>query len=263
LHILQVKKKQMERDFSYNDLIRFIQNTVLSNNISKEKLKKTPDYGCFTCLENQFFHIICFPAFTMDYISPNVQSILGFETSEMSMRQIFQIIHPQDRPIIMLATKKIVEILAINLPQMTPLKTIFSLVFRVNKKDGTVITLLNHNCVYKKLKNKLNCKIISISTDVTNVSALAKVEFGLMNYGDPIDIIFPDEELRNLSSFFTNRERQILSLLAAGKSSTEIGNDLYISRHTVDTHRRNMLAKSHLCNTTELVAFTLQNHLID
>ncbi|PWD99249.1 hypothetical protein DDZ16_11690 [Marinilabilia rubra] len=41
-----------------------------------------------------------------------------------------------------------------------------------------------------------------------------------------------------------------------------IGQILNISRHTVDIHRRNMLAKSRLCNTAELIAFSNENRLL-
>ena len=51
----------------------------------------------------------------------------------------------------------------------------------------------------------------------------------------------------------SHREKQILELLIEGKSSKEIGNVLYISKQTVDTHRKNMIHKKNLSNTSELV----------
>lgn len=43
----------------------------------------------------------------------------------------------------------------------------------------------------------------------------------------------------------TRRERQVLRLLAQGKNSVAIANELFISAHTVITHRRNINAKLH------------------
>jgi DNA-binding CsgD family transcriptional regulator len=51
----------------------------------------------------------------------------------------------------------------------------------------------------------------------------------------------------------TAREKQVLQMLAEGKSSKEISAVLNISKQTVDTHRKNMLRKNNLVNTNELV----------
>jgi len=222
-----------------------------------------PDQGPFSCLQNQFFHLALFPDFKLDYLSPSVKTVLGYESKEINQRLLYQLIHKEDCALIYLATKKMIELMAGHLSEMTPLKTVFSLTFRMYRKDGSVVRLLNHDCIYKKSEDSTSWKGLSVCTDITNVSPSTKVEMGIMNYGDPIDLRFPDEELKNLANFFTPREREILCLLVAGKNSVEIGERLCISRHTVDTHRRHMLAKSHLCNTAELVAFSLQNSLTE
>jgi len=105
------------------------------------------------------------------------------------------------------------------------------------------------------------CKTITLHSDITHYKTNQRIKFDLINYGESIDFTFPDEELNNMAMFFTPREREILSLLVTGKNSNEIGKELYISKHTVDTHRRHMLTKTHLCNTAELVAFAVNNRL--
>ncbi len=52
---------------------------------------------------------------------------------------------------------------------------------------------------------------------------------------------------------FTSKEKQILTLLIEGKMSKEISDVLNISKQTVDTHRKNMLHKKNLSNTSELI----------
>jgi DNA-binding CsgD family transcriptional regulator len=51
----------------------------------------------------------------------------------------------------------------------------------------------------------------------------------------------------------TDREIETLRLLAEGKESKEIGKILYISSHTVDNHRRNMINRLGVRDTTGLV----------
>ena len=63
-------------------------------------------------------------------------------------------------------------------------------------------------------------------------------------------------------SRFTNREIEIINLIAKGLSSKDIGKKLSISHHTVDTHRRKILDKSGCHNAVELTLFAAKNHLI-
>lgn len=58
---------------------------------------------------------------------------------------------------------------------------------------------------------------------------------------------------RKRKSVFTNHEQKILALLARGLSSQDISNALHISRHTVNTHRRNMRKKISAANTAEML----------
>lgn len=51
----------------------------------------------------------------------------------------------------------------------------------------------------------------------------------------------------------SKRELEIVSYLEKGFTSKEIAEELFLSNHTVDTHRRNILRKSEVRNTTELI----------
>lgn len=51
----------------------------------------------------------------------------------------------------------------------------------------------------------------------------------------------------------SNRQIQIIQLIFEGKTSAEIGRCLFLSKHTIDTHRRNILRATGCKNTTELL----------
>ena len=51
----------------------------------------------------------------------------------------------------------------------------------------------------------------------------------------------------------TGREKEVLALIADGMTNTEIGQKLFISVTTVDTHRKNLLAKLEAKNTAALI----------
>lgn len=60
----------------------------------------------------------------------------------------------------------------------------------------------------------------------------------------------------------TNREREILPLIAMGLSSNEIAYRLHISSHTVDTHRRHIMHRLDIHNLAGLIRFSIRNGLI-
>ena len=65
------------------------------------------------------------------------------------------------------------------------------------------------------------------------------------------------EKFQNLSQ----REIEIIRLIVACKTSREIAEKLFISKNTVDTHRRNILEKLELKNTRELIVLAMENDL--
>jgi DNA-binding NarL/FixJ family response regulator len=58
------------------------------------------------------------------------------------------------------------------------------------------------------------------------------------------------------------REKEILRLLASGKSNREIAEMLHISLSTVETHRNNILQKLHLHNLAELILYAVRKGLM-
>jgi two-component system invasion response regulator UvrY len=61
----------------------------------------------------------------------------------------------------------------------------------------------------------------------------------------------------------SDREFQVLRLIAAGKSVKEIAAELSLSVKTVSTYRARLLQKMNLTTNAELIHYAIQNHLID
>ena len=60
----------------------------------------------------------------------------------------------------------------------------------------------------------------------------------------------------------TRREKEILTLIAEGMTNHEIADKLFISTTTVDTHRKNLLAKFDIRNTASLIRLAAQMQFI-
>ena len=61
------------------------------------------------------------------------------------------------------------------------------------------------------------------------------------------------EELLTVGSMITGREFEIIRLVETGLSSKEIANKLFLSVHTINTHRRNTLTKAGKESMSELI----------
>jgi len=60
----------------------------------------------------------------------------------------------------------------------------------------------------------------------------------------------------------TDRERQVLQLLAEGKSNKEVAALLDLSPYTVESHRTNLMQKLNLHNTAEIVLYAVRKNII-
>lgn len=79
------------------------------------------------------------------------------------------------------------------------------------------------------------------------------VAFNFMNnYIDNNVVVGQDKKI-----VLSNREKEILNLIANGKTSKEISSDLFIAKTTVDTHRKNMIRKLNLSNGNELIKYAI------
>jgi NarL family two-component system response regulator LiaR len=66
----------------------------------------------------------------------------------------------------------------------------------------------------------------------------------------------------SLAALLSDREVDVLKLLAAGKHNSQIAQELYLSPHTVRNHVSNILAKLHISNRSEATAVAIRAGLV-
>ena len=100
------------------------------------------------------------------------------------------------------------------------------------------------------------------ASDHELVAALQQVSSG-SRYVDPeVGATLVVDKVASALEDLSEREREVLQLLALGYTNQEIGKKLYISVRTVDTHRAHIMRKLRLETRAELVLFTLAHGLI-
>ena len=70
------------------------------------------------------------------------------------------------------------------------------------------------------------------------------------------------QNLTDSYDLLTEREKEVLQLLAEGKSNKEVAVLLDLSLYTVETHRANLMQKLGLHNTAEIVLYAVRKKII-
>jgi two-component system invasion response regulator UvrY len=77
--------------------------------------------------------------------------------------------------------------------------------------------------------------------------------------GEPLDL---ENREKPAHEFLSDREMQVLQLIASGKTVSEIAEEISLSVNTISTYRARMLEKLSLHNNAELTRYALDNNLV-
>jgi len=129
--------------------------------------------------------------------------------------------------------------------------------------ETSVILLSMHaddNYVRNALDAGAKGYLLKNAIDVDLVGAIRSVAEGHRFIGQGLKYVAQeqDDELKKL----TAREKQVLQLIAQGKSNKDIARLLELSVNTVSVHRANLMEKMNIHRTAELVLFAIRKGLV-
>ena len=134
----------------------------------------------------------------------------------------------------------------------------------VKHLPGTQVLVLSMHAEDNYVRNALdagaNGYLLKSAIDVDLVGAIRSVAEGKRFIGSGLKYVASesDDELKKL----TGREKQVLQLIAQGKSNKEIAGLLDLSVNTVSVHRANLMEKMNIHRTAELVLFAIRKGLV-
>ena len=112
--------------------------------------------------------------------------------------------------------------------------------------------------------------LLKDSAEADLISAIRAVHDGKAFFSPVISRMLADDFLRQMGErgvtdsyqLLTMREREVLQLIAEGKSNKEAAGVLNLSPYTVETHRANILEKLRLHSTPELILYAVRKGVI-
>lgn len=124
--------------------------------------------------------------------------------------------------------------------------------------------------VLRALKAGARGYLLKDSPETDLINAIRAVHEGKAFFSPAISKMLADDYLRHLRQrggedsydLLTPREREVLHLLAEGRSNKEVATVLDLSLYTVETHRANILQKLNLRGTPELILYAVRKGVI-
>jgi DNA-binding NarL/FixJ family response regulator len=99
------------------------------------------------------------------------------------------------------------------------------------------------------------------------VSAIRKVAGGgryvTPTLGEKLALELEDNRGKPLHETLSDREYQVMWMIASGKTVRQIADELFLSPNTVSTHRTRILRKMNMKSNAELMHYAIAHHLVD
>jgi len=168
-------------------------------------------------------------------------------------------------------TKPDVVMLDIAMPNMSGIEAAQRI--RALLPQVAIVILSMHSdegYVLRALKAGARGYLLKDSAESDLIEAIKAVSEGKAFFSPEISKILVEDYVRDMKKrgaedsyeLLTSREREILQLLAEGKSNKDIANLLNLSLYTVETHRRNLQDKLNLHSLAELILYAVRKGLI-
>ena len=146
---------------------------------------------------------------------------------------------------------------------------------RVQKQERPplVIVLSMHSdesYVLRALAAGARAYLLKDATDEDLLPALRTVAAGRPFFSPAVSAMLVEDYMRRLRSrgltdsfhLLTDREKEVLQLLAEGRTNKEVATLLDVGVSTVETHRGNLMQKLNLHNTAEIVLYAVRKGII-
>jgi DNA-binding NarL/FixJ family response regulator len=139
-------------------------------------------------------------------------------------------------------------------------------------RTSVLILSMHHDESYvaRALKAGARGYLLKDSLKADLLNAVQAVTEGRSFFSPKVSRILQEDYMRKLTGgdvedsfdLLTDREREILQLVAEGKTNKEVASRLGLSVHTVDTHRGNILQKLNLHSVPELILYAVRKKII-
>jgi DNA-binding NarL/FixJ family response regulator len=152
----------------------------------------------------------------------------------------------------------------INLPEVSGI----DLTARIKKeypgiKVLAMSTFKERSYISQMIKNGASGYLVKSASKEEIEAAIQSANEGKLYLSLDINSIDLNTEMAPDVPVVSRREKEVLQLIVDGLTNPQIAEKLFISLHTVDSHRKNLLAKFNVNNTASLIRVAIKNNLVE
>lgn len=199
----------------------------------------------------QYFYFGDMLKFKITYTCSTLKDLLGLDPIEFDPGIQYKITHPEDMKRHGVSRSKMIKITN-DIFTETKGYFLMSTNMRFRHAQGHYINFIVQAYAFYSEIPEPTVYGLFVTTDISWFGPL-KNGYNFYVGTDPSYFRVPDKELITTGCFFSDREYEVLNLIRQGYDSKTIGEKLFLSTHTVDTHRRNIIKKSGQNSTSELI----------
>ena len=206
-----------------------------------------------------YYYIFDLQSSSILFVSQGITEVLGYTPEQFTPEFFFQIIHPDDVQSFINFGKKTIEFFN-TLTSETIFRYKVRIDFRLQKSNGDYIRVLQQIVTMQTTETGGLNRTLGIHTDISHIKREGNSVLSFVGMdGEPSYLnVELSSELSPTSELLTRREKEILYYIIHGRHSNEIAEILFLSKHTVLNHRRNIMAKTETSTAAELIAKTIQ-----
>ena len=169
------------------------------------------------------------------------------------------------------ATKPDVAVLDIAMPNLSGIEAAQRISDLLPQTAIVILSMhADEGYVLRALKAGVKGYLLKDSAEADLIDAIKAVHAGKAFFSPEISRMLVEDYMREIRArrvedsydLLTSREREVLQLLAEGKSNKDIAAQLNLSLYTVETHRRNLQDKLNLHSFAELVLYAVRKGVI-
>lgn len=200
---------------------------------------------------NQFFFIGDIVQMQIRFTSNRSSLMIGIDPDIVNPYHIFEVTHKDDLQHHKKAREKVFG-LSGDLFIAGKGHEILSTNLRIRNSCGDYPNVLFQCYLFFSETPVRTVYILEVHTDI---GWYKKLKLGYHYYlsNDLSWFRYPDEELLMKGNIFSGREFEIIKLVGLGLNSEQIGDKLFLSPHTVNKHRSNILKKSGVSHVSDLI----------
>ena len=151
----------------------------------------------------------------------------------------------------------------INMPEISGIE----LTLKIKKEFSPVkviamSTFKERSYISQMIQNGASGYLVKSASKEEIEEAILSVHEGKLYMSLDINLSSSDKQEMNNMPVLSSREKEVLQLIADGMTNPQIAAKLFLSMHTVDSHRKNLLTKFAVNNTASLIKLASKNNMV-